>query len=375
MNLKPLSTLFILIFPILLNAQNKNYNLLIGTYTNTGKSEGIYVYTFNVQTGEFSYRSKAIGIENPSYLAISQDKKHVYSVNEGGKGFVSAFDFKAATGKLTFLNRVSSGGEAPCYVTVDDRDKYVFAGNYGGGNLAAIPLKPDGSLSNDIQIIQHEGSSINKSRQEKPHVHSTVLSPDNRYLFTADLGTDQLNIYHLDGSNKQQALTPAKPAFISVKAGSGPRHLTFHPNGKFAYLIQEMGGLVTFFDYKDGKLTEKQSITMISENFKGKIGAADIHISPDGKFLYGSNRGDANDLVIYSIDKSGNLKFIGRQSTLGKNPRNFSIDPTGNFLLVAHQSSDDILIFRRNQKTGLLTPTGKKIEVGAPVCLKFVAID
>ncbi|MBK5278339.1 MAG: lactonase family protein [Bacteroidia bacterium] len=354
---------------------NKNYNLLIGTYTSPGKSNGIYVYTFNVETGDFSHKSEVGGIKNPSFLAISNDRKHVYSVSEIGdrKGTISAFVFDAPSGKLTFLNGVTSGGDGPCYVSVDKKNKYVFAGNYSGGSLSAIPINADGTLSEDIQSIKHFGSSINRD-QDKAHVHATVLSPDDRYLFVPDLGTDKVNIYKVD-INQSKPLTPAEPAFAKVETGSGPRHFTFHPNGKFAYVIQEITGLVTGYDYKDGKLTEKQTVTMPSAGFTGTIDAADIHISPDGKFLYGSLRGDINEIVIYAIDSNGKLVCAGRNSTMGTGPRNFAIDPAGNFLLVGNQRSDEIVIFKRNQKTGLLTPTGKNISIGAPVCLKFVAAD
>lgn len=355
---------------------NRTYNLLIGTYTSPGKSDGIYVYTFDTETGDFSYKSEAAGIKNPSFLVVTQDREHVYSVSEvgDGQGSISSYSFDASTGELVFMNHASSGGNGPCYVTVDDNNKFVFAGNYGGGSLSAIPIRADGSLGSDIQSIQHQGSSINPGNQEKPHVHATVLSKDNRYLFVPDLGTDKVNIYNVDLANSKP-LTPASPAFVSVKAGSGPRHFTFHPNGKYAYLIQEIMGIVTAFDYKDGMLNAKQSVVLPSSGFTGRIDAADIHISPDGKFLYGSLRGDIDEIVFYAIDKKGNLTYAGRQSTLGKSPRNFAIDPTGNFLLVGNHRSDEIVIFKRDQKTGLLTPTGKKISIGSPVCLKFEAID
>lgn len=356
------------------NGKSATYNLLVGTYS-SGKNDGIFVYDFDSKTGDFNAKSKIAGEDNPSYLAVSQDGKHVYSVNEVSKGMISSFAFNPTSGELTFLNRVSSGGDGPCYVAVDNGNKYVFASNYGSGSLCAIPLKEDGSFGADIQFIQQEGSSIDKSRQQGPHVHSTFLSPDNRYLFTPNLGTDKVCVYQVDANKVSNPLIPANPAYVSVKAGSGPRHIAFHPNSKFAYLIHEMGSMITVFDYKKGNLTEKQTITMLAPDFKGKVGAADIHVSPDGKFLYGSNRGDANELVIYAINKNGKLNCVGHQQTLGKTPRNFAIDPTGNFLLVANQSSNDVVIFKRDQKTGLLTPTGKKIQVGRPVCLKFVAVN
>lgn len=350
-----------------------DFYLLVGTYTNEQKTNGIHVYTFDAKTGAFQEKSKVVDITNPSYLTVSDDNKNVYAVSEGGPGKgVNAYAFDMSTGRLTFLNNGSAGGNGPCYISVDGDKTTVFAGNYGGGSLSATKLKRDGSLSVDSQVIQHEGSSVNKSRQDKPHVHAVVLSPDKKFLLVPDLGTDRVNIYRFN-SDDTQPLSPASPAFASVNPGGGPRHLTFHPNGKYAYLILEMQGAVTAFDYMDGKLEEKQTITMLAPGFTGKVGAADIHVSPDGKFLYGSNRGEANDIVIYAIADDGQLTLAGRQSSLINTPRNFAIDPTGNFLLVANQNGNDVVIFKRDQKTGLLSPTGKTIQVDKPVCLKFVA--
>ena len=361
-------------------AHDTIYNLLVGTrtYTEPSKSYGIHVYRFNVKTGEFSAKGKTTGIKNPSYLCISKDRNFVYSVNEigDGNGGVSALSFDPSTGRLDFINGVSSGGGNPCYISVDDRNKFVFVGNYGGGSLSAIPIETDGSLGSDLQTIQHQGNSVGRG-QNRPHVHATVLSPDERYLFVPDLGTDKVNIYTVD-TGKLDPLSPADPAFVKVKKGSGPRHFIFHPNGKFAYLVQEITGDVTVFDYQNKKLTTKQTITLGSDAYKENgdtAAAAEIRISPDGRFLYRSLRGSSNELVIYAIDDMGKLNFKGRQSTLGKNPRNFAIDPTGNFLLVGNNGDDEIVIFKRNKSTGLLTPTGEKIQVGAPACLKFVAAN
>jgi 6-phosphogluconolactonase len=293
-------------------------------------------------------------------------------VSEVGEGSVSAFKYDAASGKLTFINSASAGGNGPCYVSVDSKNKFAYVGNYGGGSLAAVPINSDGSLSDKIQSIQHQGSSINKGNQEKPHVHATLLSKDDRYLFVPDLGTDKINIYQIDAT-KAQPLSPGPQPFVSITPGGGPRHFTFHPNGKTAYLIQEMTGVVTAFEYSNGKLTPKESVALPSAGSKGRIDAADVHVSPDGKFLYGSLRGDINEIVICSIDNSGKLTIAGRQSTLGKTPRNFAIDPTGKFLLVGNQNSDNIIVFKRDQKTGLLTATGTKVSIGAPVCLVFTA--
>lgn len=311
-------------------------------------------------------------LSNASYLAISQDRQNVYAVSEGGQGSVNAFAFNPVAGALTFINSVPAQG--PCYVSVDDSKQVVFSGNYGGGNALAIPLHTDGSLVEDkVQTVQHEGSSANKQRQDKPHVHAVVLSLDNRYLLVPDLGTDKVYQYRIDAT-QQDILIPADEPFLAVKPGGGPRHLTFHPNGKYAYLVLELEGAVMALDYRNGKLEAKQTVSMVTPDFKGRVSGADIHVSPDGKFLYASNRGDANEIAIYAIDKKGGLTMAGRQSVLGETPRNFAMDPTGNYLLAANQNTNEVIIFKRDPKTGLLTPTGKKMEVDKPVCLKFAAV-
>jgi 6-phosphogluconolactonase len=354
-------------------AQSAKYQLIIGSYNTPAKPEGIYVYDFNTKTGELTHKTTT-NVASPSYLAVSPDRKHIYAVSEDQSHTVNAFGYNATSGQLTFLNKQDTGGGSPAYVSVDATGKYVFVANYAGGNLAAVPVLKDGSLGTDIQYIKHEGSSIDK-RQTKPFAHSTVISPDNKYLFVSDLGIDKINIYKFDPL-KSPPLSPAEPAFASLTPGSGPRHFTFHPNKKFAYLIQEINGTITAFNYNDGKLTSLQTVSIVPEGFTGRIGAADIHVSPDGKFLYGSNRGDANDLSIFAIDQAtGKLTFVGRQSTLGKTPRNFAIDPTGNFLLAANQDTNDIFIFKRDQKTGLLTATGQKITISKPSCLQFVKVN
>lgn len=366
--------------PNLLKAQDHkagtHYNLLIGTYTQPGKSEGIYVYDFNDATGEVKYKSVAKGVENPSFLAITKNRKFVYAVNELGgekKGGVSAFAFDAPTGQLTFINKQNSEGDHPCYVSVDKKARNVFVGNYTGGNLSVLNILPKGGLSPAVQTIQHVGTGANKERQEKAHVHCTILSPDGEYVFVSDLGTDEVTSYRYSPWNLQAPLTQA--SVTKVLAGSGPRHLAFHPNGKWAYLVQELNASVNAYDFKNGKLLLKQTISMVADDFKGKVGAADIHISPDGRFLYASNRGEANNIAIFSIDKIGKLVYVGSQSSLGKTPRNFAIDPSGKFLLVANQETDDIYVFKRDLATGLLTPTENKINVGAPVFLNFVSIN
>lgn len=364
--------------PILLIAQNdkqRYYYLLTGTYT-SGKSEGIYVYKFDTKTGELTHKHTAKGIKNPSFLALSPDAKVLYSVNETPTGSVSAFHFNKKTAELEHINGQSSKGGAPCYISATGNGKHLFAGNYSGGNLTVFPIQENGSLNVASQTITHSGSSVNKQRQERPHVHSTVLTPDEKYLVVGDLGTDKLYAYPYDPENMSEPLKLAEHSFTAVRPGSGPRHLVFDASGKTAYVVQELTAEVGVFRYENGQFDHLQTIPMTAKSFEGAVGAAEVRISPDGKFLYASNRGDANDIVIYTIDQEdGTLNFIDRQSTLGKTPRNFIIDPTGNYLLVANQNSDNIIIFKRDKKTGKLTLAGNKAEVGNPVYLLMTPVE
>ncbi|CAN5192437.1 lactonase family protein [soil metagenome] len=365
--------LFLFLFSSFLDLKSQahkpqEYHLLIGTYSSEQQTNGIHVYRFNTQSGDFKMAQPVTELKNASYLAISKDRKNVYSLGDGG---VHAFEFNPVSGALSFINKVPSQG--PAYVSVDDQKNVVFAGNYGGGSVLAVTLDKDGSFSDNLQTIQHEGSSINKERQENPHVHAVVLSPDDQYLLVPDLGTDKVYQYRVNAS-QQQVLKPADPPFLAVNPGGGPRHLAFHPNGNYSYLVLELEGAVMALEYRKGKLEAKQTLSMVDPDFKGRVSGADIHVSPDGRFLYASNRGDANEIAIYSIDKQGKLTFVNRQSVFGRTPRNFVIDPTGNFLLVANQDTNEVIVFNRNLKTGLLTPTGKRIEAEKPVCLKFVAV-
>lgn len=373
-----ISFVFLVFFNTIIFAQktskkpmNSDFHLLVGTYT-TGKSEGIYVYKFNVKTGEFAQENIAKGLKNPGFLTISPDAKYVYSVGEiEGGGAVYSFDFDKKTGILTQLNTQSARGDNPCHLSIDKTGKWVIVGNYSSGSLSVLPVEADGSLGKATQTIQHQGRGPNESRQENPHVHSINIAPNNVDVFVPDLGIDKIMTYSL--AAKTGKLSDGNPAFTKVKDGSGPRHFTIHPNGKFAYVIQELSGEVTAFDYKNGALTAIQSISTLPKDHTGAFSCADIHISPDGKFLYGSNR-TIDNLVIYGIDqKTGKLTYVAHQSVMGKKPRNFMIDPTGNFVLVANQDSDNIVIFKRDMMRGTLTPTGKEIAVPNPVCLKMVS--
>lgn len=368
-----ISTIFIILLFEVSLAQNNEYFLFTGTYT-TGKSEGIYVFNYQLDKSLATPVYTATGIKNPSFLTLSPDGKKLYAVSEmngdGNAGKVVAYDFNTTTGKLTKLNEQPSGGDDPCYVLVDHTNKWVFVGNYSSGSFSVLPIMADGSLGAAKTIIKHSGSGTDKSRQEKPHVHATVISPDNRYLFVPDLGIDKIMIYHFDA--KDGKVKPAKKAFAATKPGAGPRHFTFHPNGKFAYIIEELTGSVSGFRYnaKTGELKTIQNITSLPAGFTGDAGSADIHLSADGRFLYASNRGQSNTIAIYSVHSTdGKLSPLGHQSTLGKAPRNFSITPDGKQLIVANQGSDEMVIFNRNTETGMLNDSGKRISVPTPVCI------
>jgi 6-phosphogluconolactonase len=362
--------LLLLIIPSFVLAQKKLY-LLIGTYT-SGKSEGIYVYDFNTATGDNSFVS-VVKTSNPSFLAVSPNKKYVYAVNENADstkftvgGNISAFSFNK--GLLTQINKQPSGGKHPCYVAIDKTGRWVFAGNYSSGTVGLLHANSNGSLDTLKQIIQHQGSGPNKERQQGPHVHSTVLSGDNKFLYVPDLGIDKVMVYSFDN---KKGILKANSSMAS-DAGNGPRHFTFSTNNKFAYLMEEMTGTVVSYKILNGKLIFNQRINALPADFKGKMGSADIHVAPDGKFLYCSNRGESNTISIFSIHPTdGKLTLIGHQSTLGNTPRNFNFDPSANFLLVANQDGN-IVIFKRDKQTGLLTDTGKRIDVPNPVCIQWI---
>lgn len=348
-------------------AQENKLNLVVGTYTTSCESNGIYVYEFDTNTGDYSLKNSSEKTINPSYVTISKDDKNIYSVNENGaESTISAFAFEAVSGKVSFLNSQKALGADPCYI-INDGDNVISA-NYSGGNISVFK-KTEAGISEAVQVVQHEGKGFIPQRQDGPHAHMVYFSPDKKFVLSNDLGLDKIFIYKYDASASKNVLTLKDT--ISVKPGSGPRHITFSKDGKYVYLVSEMDGGLTTFSYKNGSLKQIAATTILDKNASQEGASADIHTSPDGKFLYVSNRGEANDISIFKIGKKGKLDFVDRTSTLGKGPRNFTIDPTGKFLLVGHQYTNDIVIFDRNSDTGLLTPTGKKIELCSPVCLVF----
>ena len=348
----------------------------VGTYT-TGKSEGIYLYRFNLSSSELKHVATTRGVVNPSFLAIAPGRRYLYAVNEveefAGKksGALSAFAIDQRTGELRLLNQRPSLGGAPCYVVMDQTGRFVLAANYVGGNVAVLPVNSDGSLGEATDVKQDLGSSINAERQEGPHAHCIVLDPANRFAYGCDLGTDKIMIFRFDA--RRGKLIPNRTPSVQAKPGAGPRHLTFHPGGKYAYVINELHTTVTTFAHDEirGNLKEVQTVPTLPKDFTGADTGADIHVSPNGRFLYCSNRGH-DSIAAFKIDpRNGKLTFIAHESTGGKTPRNFAIDPTGAFLLTANQNSDNIVTFRLDPKTGRLGATGHVVEVPSPVCLKF----
>ena len=365
MMFKKIAALFILFVSVRSFAQEAN--LLIGTYTQKG-SKGIYIYHFDTATGKAIELSHTNSVSNPSFLAITKDKQNVYAVNEDIEGGVSSFSFKNNT--LKFLQKLPSKGAHPCYISISPDQKNIFVANYTGGNIAQFYRFADGRLSNVRQLIQHEGSSTNKERQEKAHVHGVFFNPEGNYLFTPDLGMDQVSIYPYK-SNSTPTLQTDKTLQLSSIPGSGPRHIAFSKNGQLVYLVEELTGTVSVFQFKKGMVKKLQTIATHPDNFTGQAGSADIHLSPNGKYLYVSNRGDENNIVKLEVLENGLLNNKSQHyfSSKGIKPRNFTISEDGKWFLVANQDSDNIAIYKVDLINGDLIDTGNQIKVSMPVCL------
>jgi 6-phosphogluconolactonase len=363
--------------------------IYVGTYTEAilfgtgqvlqGKGKGIYSFKFDQAANTLKLHGITENVRNPSYLAFDAPRHYLYAVNEykefEGKpsGGVSAFRIDQDTGALTYLNTKPSHGTDPCHLIVDKSGKYVLIANFASGSVCVLPIQKDGSLGDETDFIQHEGSSVDPKRQTSPHAHAVELDQSGKYVFVPDLGMDKVVIYKFDTEAGKLAVNPDMP-WVKTAPGAGPRQLVMHPGGKFAYLINELNSTMTAFAYdaSKGALTELQTLsTLPSEGFDGVTSCAEVQITPSGKFLYGSNRGH-NSIVIYAVDQAtGKLTLVGHESTQGRIPRNFEVSPTGEHLIAANQDTDNLVMFKIDASTGKLTPTGANAEAGTPICVRF----
>src|SRR3984957_3560055 len=381
------AALLITVAPLLLsgarlsggNPKPLQYFAFVGTYTSKTDSKGIYSFHFDSGNGQLTAMAVAATTQDPSFLTVAPNEKYLYAVNELGEfdgkksGAVTSYSLNPKSGKLSQLNKVPSGGADPCYVSFDGAGKYLLVANYSGGSVSTFPVASDGHMEPASAFVQHSGSGPNKERQEGPHAHFIASSGDNRFVFVVDLGLDEVVVYHFDPASG--SLIPNHPPFAKLASGAGPRHLAFHPNGKFAYVLSEVNSTVTAFAYdaQNGSFSTLQTLSTIPKDFKGRNDTAEIVVHPSGKFLYASNRGH-DSIVEFAIDPvRGTLTLAGDFSTQGKEPRNFALDPTGKFLLAANQESNNIVVFRIDQSTGALTATGQIAQVPAPVDIVFVS--
>ena len=349
--------------------------VFVGCYTRTmphvkGKGEGITIFRMDRATGALTPAGEMLGLSNPSYLAFDPTLRYLYTVDEIDRGKVSAFAVDPATAALTRLEQyVSSEGDVPCHLSVDPSGRWVLVANYTSGHIASLPIQPDGSLGDAVEVIHHQGHSVH-DRQEGPHAHWISVDPTGRYVLVADLGLDKVLVYHFDA--EYGTLTPNDPPACDLPPGSGPRHIVFHPSGRFAYVINELASTLTAcaYDGERGVLTPLQTLSTLPDDFQGASTTSAIRIHPSGKFVYGSNRGH-DSLAMFAVNDDGTLTAIGHTLTQGRNPRDFNIDPTGTFLMAGNQDTDTLVTFRINTATGELTPTGTVTPVMTPVCIVF----
>jgi 6-phosphogluconolactonase len=342
----------------------------------TGEAGGIHAYEFDAQSGKLKHLHRTDGVENPFFLAISPDRKFLYSIHAkqfGGKEDeqVAAYEVVGRSGELKLLNRQSAKGTAACFLDVDRTGRMLVVANYSSGSVASLPLKPDGSLGEPVSFFPHRGSSVNPQRQKEPHAHCIVVSPDNKYAFANDLGTDQILCYKLEPATAK--LAPNDPPFAKAPAGAGPRHLRFHPNGKRVYVINELLNSVTVFDYDavSGKLTQRQTISTLPADFSGTSHCADLKITPNGKILYGTNRGH-DSIACYAIGDDGTLTLIAIEPSLGKGPQNLAITSDGAWLICANMPGNNVAVFRIDTRTGKLKSAGEPVKQNSPSCIMLL---
>jgi 6-phosphogluconolactonase len=341
-----------------------------------GSDGAIHAFRLDLDAGTLKPVRQTKGVEHPFYLAVSKDQKFLYSIHAksfGGKDHeeIAAYALVGQDGELKLLNRQSARGTAACYLDVDATGRAVLVANYSTGSVASLPVKEDGSLGEAASFIQHEGSSVDPARQKGPHAHCIVISPDNRFAYAADLGLDQIVGYQLDPAGAK--LAPGRQPFVRTIPGAGPRHLTFHPSGKRVYVINELANSVTFFDYvaDSGMLVERQTIATLPKDFAGKSYCADLKITPDGRFLYGTNRGH-DTLAAYRIEDDGRLTLLAIEPSLGKGPQNLAITDDGKWLLCANMPGNNVAVFRIDPQSGALTSAGAPISMPSPSCIRIL---
>ena len=360
-----------LFFFVQLHAQNTY--VFFGSYNQDKSSEGIYVYQLDSISGALSRICTVGNVLNPSYITLSPNGKYLYASTEskiptGGK--LSSFEFDIQNKTLRFINSQPSGGENPVYLTVHENGKWLVNANYTGGSVSVYPLAKNGAIWPFVQNFFYPEGSINKNRQEGSHVHSAVFSPDFDYVFLPDLGSDKIRCYHFN-SDKNAPLEDAEKPFTKTTPGSGPRHLSFNPEGTFAYCIEELTGTLTAYRYQKGKLNRIQRTPTHIKSYKGDFASSEVHISPDGKFLYAANRGEENNIAIFKILRNGTLKVVGYQSSLGNHPRVFALSEDGMFLVATNLNSGNVFVFKRNSKTGLLNQIGQEVRIPHVSCVQI----
>lgn len=357
------------------NSHSQNSYVFFGSYTPDKRVEGIFVYQLDTIKGKLTKITSVKNISNPSYLSLSNNGQFLYSCTESrtpNAGSVSSFKFDAKNKSLTFLNSQKTNGENPAYLSLDHTGKWLADANYTGSSISVFPLAEDGKINPIIQHLPFTEGSVNPERQKSSHVHSVFFSPDNNYIVSPDLGADKIRIFPFN-SNKKEPLDISNSSFVKNIPGSGPRHFVFHPNKKWGYCIEEIAGAISAYTLEKGQLNLIERIKIESKKESTDFGSAEILISPDGKFLYVSNRGIENSISIYSIEKDGSLKNIGTQSSLGNHPRNFAVDPSGKFLIVANMNSGSVIVFKRNLQTGLLKKVSK-LKLKNISCVKIKTI-
>jgi len=351
---------------------DKSYLFLLGTYTEN-EGEGINLVKFDPQQNRMEILALASDIKNPSFIISNEDQNLIFATEEtGGEngGKVTSYRLDKSALKLEKIGSVYTQGDSPCHLSLDPSERFLIASNYSGGNVTAIPVDQAGRLSQEVQTIQHEGGSVNPNRQKAPHVHSAVFHPTENKVFVADLGTDKIHIYNFD-NQASAPLSHGETIPFSVTAGSGPRHLLFDKEGDRLYLIHELTGEIGVYDYENGAISHLETHTLFPENFSGKVGAAEVRISPDGDFLYASNRGEANNITAFKIKEDG-LSKIQDMPSQGLAPRNFAISSDGKYLICSNQDSNKLEVFNRDEKSGEIHPAQTSLSVNKPVYVYFL---